>query len=278
MHVAVRKSMYVVATSNEESKLPWSVNFDPCKESAPELGRCCRNLKIKLDPARGEHWRPVAVTVPTSNGTKRMAFDQPFTCTSPQHLCLSMQQRCCAGKRHCCNCKKMLPQAGQPASAAVCAATASAWAHGSARTGSHSATGVSRGSTPVKESAGRITKGSAAPPRPRKRLFANLVAAASTVAEQGTEGGQRNDTCETGERAPEGPKSDSAGAGNACMSRGLAHATEGHLHDEVEDVASMLLLFCSPRCGATSHAAPSDIELECQCHTSRTLNSGFQTA
>lgn len=176
-----------------------------------------------------------------------MAFDQPFTCTSQQHLCLSAPQRCCAGKRHCCNCKKFLPPSANALPSASRPAAASATMHGGAR-GVHSAADENGGDTPLKASGTSKTERSSAAHRPRKRLFASLAAGANTEKDQGAGRGHNIDGDDVVERAAGGHTCDGAGGGDACMSRGAACDSEGQLQHEVEDVASMLLLFCSARC------------------------------
>lgn len=214
--------------------------------------RCVyRNVRIKVDPAKGEHWRPVAVTVPTSRGAKRMAFDQPFTCTNKQHLCLSAPHRCCAGKRHCCNCKKILASSANMSASASGSGTA---------TGPTNTISCGHGSMKAKGgSTGKRKVEAAAPKRTQKRLFASLVAGTETSKEpERRDSGGDDDVCVVGERPSEGGW---GGEGAAGCSAAAVHtssqveppgSTEGHVQQEVEDVASMLLLFCSARCGRQS--------------------------
>lgn len=222
------------------------------------MGCFCRNVKIKLDPAKGEHWRPVAVTVPTSSGAKRMAFDQPFTCISKQHLCLSVPQRCCAGKRHCCNCKKML--AG---SANSSASDLSGGAGGVVKStnvsvgGGAAANGTIGGATLMMSGKRKIQD--SAPKRTHKRLFATLGSGADTDKEGnsiggGDDGGSDDRGLPGGDAKDDGATGDGATAtgGTSAAAGGVEREGEGHVQHEIEDVASMLLLFCSARCGCAN--------------------------
>jgi hypothetical protein len=211
----------------------------------------CRNVRLQLDPAKGEHWRPVTVTVPTSSGSKHMAFEQPFTCTGKQHLCLHSAQRCCAGKRHCCYCKKILTVSGS--------SSTGAYKSGSGTGSNKNASGhpgVVRGSKAPPIGTFQLKSETSAPKRAQKRLFVNLVAEAERDESDDVEGIESHNAVED-----EPPGNTEGGAeitgtacdNNVCIqsttpgSSAMEHIHEGQLMNEAEDVASMLLLFCSTR-------------------------------
>lgn len=156
-----------------------------------------------------------------------MAFDQPFTCKNPKYNCISEQQWCCEGKRHCCNCKKLLSRSEKPTGTA---GSGSASKPKSAGSGGKAKSAKAQGPQ-IKDGGG--TK------RPQKRIFIDLAAA-----------GDPDDGSKPGSAAlnADGSLDAADGMRGQASSSGVGQAAEKEANLEDEDVASMLLLFCSPRC------------------------------